>query len=261
MRENICFARGRWAEELMELCEELGIAHLLERSPSTLSGGERQRVALARALANEPRVLLLDEPLSKLDPDIKKRLWITLRRVHTQHRLTVVHVTHDFEEAFVLAERIMVLKDGQVLQVGEKQDILMHPASRDVAVFTGARNIFEGEVVRKSGDKLKVAWQGGVLTAPGFDYAVGEQVCFCIRPEHVMLIREGRELGRPVRENLLEGVITEDVDRGTAHTLLFEADCGVVMEIDMPKHAYERLGVRCLQRVKVSLKRSARQRV
>lgn len=103
VQENICFASGEWDNRLHALCEELGILHLLDQKPHTLSGGEAQRVALARALAINPKLLLLDEPLSSLDPITKKKLWLMLRRLHSEHELTIIHVTHDFEEAFVLA--------------------------------------------------------------------------------------------------------------------------------------------------------------
>jgi molybdate transport system ATP-binding protein/molybdate/tungstate transport system ATP-binding protein len=257
-KENICFSSRKWDSKLDALCSELGITHLLERKPLTLSGGEVQRVALARALATNPRLLLLDEPFSSLDPAIKSKLWLMLRRLHREHNLTILHVTHDFEEAFVLAERILMLKEGVVQQIGSKKDILMHPANREVAQFTGTKNIFEGKVVERSEEELRITWQGGVVSAPAFNYNVGEKVCFCIRPEHVMLIRPNRELGKPVKENLLHGVIVDDIDRGTAHTLLFEVDeCRALVEIDIPKHVHERLGVKSHRRARVSLKRNA----
>ncbi len=256
VKENICFACGEWNEELSALCEELEISHLLHRNPSTLSGGEVQRVALARALAIHPRLLLLDEPLSSLDINIKKKLWFMLRRIHREYKLNILHVTHDFEEAFVLSEKLMVLKNGRVMQIGDKKEILMHPACKEVADFTGAKNIFEGEVIRKD-NGLLISWQGGIISTMKYDYNVGDKVYFCIRPEHVMLIRPNRELGKPVRENLMDGEIVEDIDRGTAHTLVFKADSGVMIEIDLPKHAYERLGVRRHKRVRISLKKSA----
>lgn len=139
----------------------------------------------------------------------------------------------------------------------EIRDILMHPINKDVAHFTGTKNIFEGEVVKRSKEGLWISWQGGVVSAQAFDYDVGDRVCFCIRPEHVMLIRHNRMLRRPVKENLLNGVIVDDIDRGIAHTLVFEAEGGILLEIDIPKHVHERLEVKNDQKAKVSLKRNA----
>jgi ABC-type Fe3+/spermidine/putrescine transport system ATPase subunit len=135
----------------------LGIGHLLQRMPGTLSGGEAQRVALARALVVEPRLLLLDEPLSALDPERREALQRELGRIHRQLGTTTIHVTHNFEEAVALGDRIAVLKEdrvgdvrreGKIVQVGTPEEIFRRPSSEFVARFVGGRNLFRGKVVR-----------------------------------------------------------------------------------------------------------------
>ncbi|WP_022660985.1 ABC transporter ATP-binding protein [Paucidesulfovibrio longus] len=145
VRRNIAFGlrhhRGARPERVGELAELLGIAHLLPRSLHGLSGGERQRVALARALAVEPRVLLLDEPLSALDPNSRHGVKRMLKDLHRETGITFMMVTHDFDEALFLADRAAVIRGGRVVQQGAVQDIFHRPADAGVAEFVGMRNV------------------------------------------------------------------------------------------------------------------------
>lgn len=120
-----------------ETAAALGLSGLLDRLPEQLSGGERQRVALGRALIARPRILLLDEPLSDLDPALRTQLRGELRRLGTQHRLTVIHVTHDQREALSLGDRVAVLRTGVLQQVGTPEDVYQHPVNTFVARFIG----------------------------------------------------------------------------------------------------------------------------
>jgi len=121
-----------------EIAELLNISHLLSRYPSTLSGGESQRVALARALVVNPKVLLLDEPLSALDPLTRENTRKLIKCVVTQLKTTTIHVTHDFEDVRVLANKVAVIKNGKVLQVGTPEEILLNPANEAVAELVRA---------------------------------------------------------------------------------------------------------------------------
>jgi len=117
------------------LADMLNIGHLLERFPGTLSGGEQQRVSLARALIMKPKILLMDEPLSAVDPSTRRMLCKLLKEVHKKYQCTVVHVTHDFNEASLLADRIGVILDGEVRQIGTPGKIFGRPQNHDVATF------------------------------------------------------------------------------------------------------------------------------
>jgi thiamine transport system ATP-binding protein len=136
---------GRGAAEIdtrvEELLELVGLAGMEHRAVATLSGGERQRVALARALAPQPRVLLLDEPLASLDGPLRERLLDDLERMFDALRLTVLHVTHDVGEAFALADRVGVMREGRIVQVADPERLWAHPADTWVAQFLGLRNV------------------------------------------------------------------------------------------------------------------------
>jgi spermidine/putrescine transport system ATP-binding protein len=128
-----------------------------ERRPSQLSGGQQQRVALARALVNEPAVLLLDEPLGALDLKLRKQMQLELMRIQREVGVTFIYVTHDQEEALVMSDRIAVMSQGKVEQIGFPEDIYERPATRFVAGFIGTSNIVEAEVIGRVGKFLEVA--------------------------------------------------------------------------------------------------------
>ncbi|NOR17950.1 ATP-binding cassette domain-containing protein, partial [candidate division WOR-3 bacterium] len=134
-----------------EIADLLGVSHLLNRYPGTLSGGEQQRIAIARAVVTEPKVLLLDEPLSALDTRTTERLREELGRIHRLTGTTTIHVTHSFEEAFSLGDRIAVMGDGQIIQVGAPNDVFRKPNSGFIADFVGVENLFRGKSVVHDG--------------------------------------------------------------------------------------------------------------
>ena len=156
VRKNIVFglpsrsaaARVQGRQAVDEMAAMLGIGDLLERHPETLSGGEQQRAALARALVRRPRVLLLDEPLSALDPESRMRTQELLREVHAELRPTIVHVTHHFDEAVALADRLAILIGGRLRQLGAPREVLRHPQDPEVARFLGIPNILPVTVER-----------------------------------------------------------------------------------------------------------------
>jgi ABC-type Fe3+/spermidine/putrescine transport system ATPase subunit len=156
VRDNILFGlrlRKKTSQELSEALQWLdgllNISHLFKRKPVTLSGGEKQKVALARALSTRPNVLLLDEPLSALDPESREAVQEELRKLHLTLKNTVIHVTHDFEEAMALGTRVAVIGDGRLRQVGTPEEVFQHPNSEFVARFVMARNILEGTAVKR----------------------------------------------------------------------------------------------------------------
>lgn len=159
VKENIRFA-GRYkhiedAESLFEdLVGFLGLEKLLDRRIDNLSGGEKQRIAIARAIYARPKILLLDEPLSAIDPTFRNAIMKFLKEIHRRYRLTILHVTHNFREASYLADRIAIVMDGRVQQVGSANDVLSSPRSLKVAEFLGFKNIFSASMLGGDAHKL-----------------------------------------------------------------------------------------------------------
>lgn len=154
VRKNISFSlqvkrkkKEIIAQQVSHYAGLLQIDHLLDRYPDNLSGGEKQRVALARALAMNPQLLLLDEPFASVDSNLKRRLIEVLKNLHKQFNLTVIHVTHDINEALYLANKIAIIQDGAIVQFGPKDSVFKNPANTFVADFLGYKNIFKGVIV------------------------------------------------------------------------------------------------------------------
>jgi len=216
VRDNISFGlmwrkKGRREIEkaIDQVIELLGIKGLLGRRPLSLSGGETQKIALARAVALKPDLLLLDEPLSAVDPDTKEDYGRQIKEMHNRLRLTTIHISHDFEEAIALGDRIAVLMEGRILQIGTPDEIFRHPKSELVARFVRTRNIFEGEV-QDSSEGQSVFCVGeaklAVVTAlRGRRHA-------SIRPEDILISREPLHSSAP---NSFSGTITRIADRGS----------------------------------------------
>jgi molybdate transport system ATP-binding protein len=187
VRANVAFG-GR--DRVDELLERFGIAGLAGARPGAISGGERQRVALARALARDPGVLLLDEPLSALDAHTRRRVRGELRDVLGELGLPTLIVTHDFEDATSLADRVGVLVDGRLLQVGSPSELVAAPADAFVAGFTGA-NLLRGVASASSNGLTEVALDAG-FTAYSVDEARG-RVALAVYPWEVSVAREAAD--------------------------------------------------------------------
>ena len=159
VRENILFAqRYKTIEDAETLLEDLvlflGLENLMDRGIEHLSGGEKQRVAIARAIFARPKILLLDEPLSAIDPTFRNAIMKFLKDIHRRYGLTTLHVTHNFREASYLADRIAIVMDGKVQQVGSANEVLSHPSSLKVAEFLGFKNIFPASLLGEDSEKL-----------------------------------------------------------------------------------------------------------
>jgi len=174
-----------------EIADRLEISHLLRRRPATLSGGEAQRVALARALAVEPKLLLLDEPLSAVDPNVRWELRGYLRSINEEFGVTVLHVTHDFVEAISLADRVAVMDKGTVMQIGEAEEVFYKPVNEFVARFTRSQNVFKGTARARSPGLSEVRVGSLSFIACG-DYE-GE-VILTFRPESVIVSKARLQL-------------------------------------------------------------------
>jgi thiamine transport system ATP-binding protein len=176
---------------IADLLELVGLEGFEDRDPTELSGGQQQRVALARALAPGPELLLLDEPMSALDARLRERLRRDVREIQQELGVTTVYVTHDQAEALAVSDRVAVLSEGHVEQVGRPQELYRRPASRFVAEFLGENNVFDAQVVGTTRgnsttagetEGLTVRVQGCDFVLPRVENASDERLTFCVRP-------------------------------------------------------------------------------
>jgi ABC-type Fe3+/spermidine/putrescine transport system ATPase subunit len=161
------------------------LAPLAQRYPGELSGGQQQRVALARAIVIEPALLLLDEPLGALDKSLRQSMQVELRGLQRRLRITTVMVTHDQDEALTMADRIVIMRDGQIEQVGPPEEVYQHPLSRFTASFLGASNFFRGRVTRTESGTLEVTIPDGPTLSMRTSREVGGEVSVALRPEAI----------------------------------------------------------------------------
>jgi putative spermidine/putrescine transport system ATP-binding protein len=206
--ENIAFGLrvARWPEprireRVEEMVELTKLTGLERRYANQLSGGQQQRVALARALARRPEVLLLDEPLSALDAKIRLRLRAELRKIQQDLGITTVYVTHDQEEALSIADRIAVMRDGRIEQVGAPEEIYATPRTDFVADFIGITNLLACRVISAADGVLE--WEGEKLRARLNGVSAGQTVTLSVRPEKLTLSAAGAD----TTLNRLEGVV------------------------------------------------------
>jgi len=189
VRRNIAFGlvtqRRPRAEIAQRVDEALALVRLEtqgDKLPGQLSGGQQQRVAIARAIVVEPPLVLMDEPLSNLDAKLRLEMRAEIRRIHTMLGCSTIYVTHDQEEALSLADRILVMIDGQPRQIGTPEDLYARPSSADVAEFMGYRNLFRSRVEEVTGDSAAV-WMGGTRLLGTPMNAVGNVAMVAIRPD------------------------------------------------------------------------------
>jgi ABC-type Fe3+/spermidine/putrescine transport system ATPase subunit len=196
--QNIAFGPdvAEWPHERVvarveELADLLDIRHLLMRRVNEISGGEAQRVALARALAKKPGLLLLDEPLSALDPQLRERLQTEIRRIQKKLGITTIYVTHSQDEAFAISDRVAVIQDGRVVQVGTPEEIYDCPANEFVARFLGSGNVLEG-TIRESTDGGTFIDVQGIELPTRTTMKVGETIKLSIKPEDISISNEDK---------------------------------------------------------------------
>ena len=259
--QNVAFGlrdrpRAERLARAAEVMERLGLAGLEHRRPGELSGGQRQRVALGRALAIDPPLLLLDEPLSALDAPLRRSLRDELRAILRGWGTAAVLVTHDFTEAYQLADRIVIYQGGRVIQSAPRAELLWQPASEAVARIMGLRNVLHGRVVKAMPDRIQISWRGLMLEAvnsPTRSYLPppDSPIAFFIRPEFVRLIRKDR--GAPDvahHMNLMRGRIVGESDFGTVWSLRLRLDApgspsqgDFDLEVEVPRLVYEILEI------------------
>ena len=179
-------------ERVLEMLEMVQLAGFEKRYPSQLSGGQKQRVAIARALINRPKVLLLDEPLGALDLKLRKQMQLELKRLQKKLNITFIYVTHDQEEALTMSDRIAIMHDGVMDQIGSPSEIYERPATKFVATFIGETNVFDGTIRSIEKGRAVVSIENGEITSSGSveegvekntGFAVNEFVTVSVRPE------------------------------------------------------------------------------
>ena len=185
-----------------------------KRMPAQMSGGQKQRVAIARALINNPKVLLLDEPLGALDLKLRKQMQLELKQLQQQLGITFVYVTHDQEEALTMSDRIAVMHKGILEQIGSPKEIYERPTSKFVAKFIGESNIFQGWITGKDGNDISVTMEGGTAKVYGEGFENDEMVYISVRPERMKYSREkidGFSIYGEVKEHIYVGSIIKTI--------------------------------------------------
>lgn len=184
--------RAEREAEVAETLEKVGLAGMETRKPGQLSGGQRQRVALARAIIAKPRLLLLDEPLSALDRNLRQQMQIELKTLQDKLGIAFIFVTHDQEEALTMSDRIVVMRAGAIEQIGPPRDIYRHPRNRFVAEFIGETNLFLVTVDRIDGDTALTRTADGVeLVLPAVGRQPGERLTAILRPADFTIAAQG----------------------------------------------------------------------
>lgn len=241
VKKNIEFGmrmkKIRDPKRVLETARDLKITHLLDRNPLTLSGGEQQRVALARALVTDPKILLLDEPLSALDPRTQENARELLLVLHKKNNLTVLHITHDQTEARIMADRIAIVMDGKLVQVGTPEDIFEKPVDSQVASFVGFENVLKGRVISADRGLLRIDTGGAVIDASG-DMGAGDQVYAFLRPENIALSKTSTQSS--IR-NSLQGRVTEIWILGAL--VRVKVDCGVILNALITRQSAEEMEI------------------
>jgi molybdate transport system ATP-binding protein len=250
--------RGRRAIELLTLVNLQGLE---DRRPAELSGGQQQRVAVARALAREPKVLLLDEPFSAVDRVTRGRLYEELAAIRARLAMPIVLVTHDLDEALMLADTMSLLQRGRILQHGKPLDVLQRPASVEAARLVGQRNIFPARVLEHVGDPASTVldWRGRRLEAVHQPrWPPGAEVAWLIPASKVVLHRRDRP-SRGEAENPVTGSIVRYLVLGDTTISTIKLDGGETrtLSLQVPTHVAERNRLAAGEQVALSLLASA----
>jgi iron(III) transport system ATP-binding protein len=217
------FDRDTIAKKLKAILETTKLEILAQRYPGELSGGQQQRVALARALVVEPETLLLDEPLSNLDANLREEMRFEIRRLHDEYRYTTVYVTHDQSEAMTTADLIAVMNAGRIDQLGTPEDIYERPQSEFVARFIGSSNVIKG-IAR---DENHVAFSGATLQVVGAKLQTGQNAVVAIRQHDIQLSADAPT----TPENAVKATVTRQVFLGANRDYMVETSDGTVLRI------------------------------
>jgi len=236
------------AEKVAEYADKVSISHLVNRNPSTLSGGELQRVALARILAMEPDCLLLDEPLSSLDVQLKEGLRALLRKLNREG-LTIIHITHDFEETISLAKRLAVIHNGTIIQQGTPKEVFQDPGNEFVAKMTGIKNFFNARILQKSTSGISTAVINDDIKIKLFSEKENCNGNVLIRRRNIFISSTKPDF---IEENNFDGIITEIIPQRTGIEVV--VDTGIKFTVKISEMPFNELKLIIGQKVWISFK-------
>ncbi|MDD5773684.1 MAG: ATP-binding cassette domain-containing protein [bacterium] len=245
-----------------DLVSVLNIKNIIGRDDvRTLSLGEQQRVALARALMVKPEILFLDEPFASVDEYQKRILQLKLKEINRLFKITIFHVTHDREEAFMLGDRLAIMIDGKIRQIGARDDIYYHPTCIEVARFMLNQNIFSGKILEVTGEEANIEIKKGLILKAlnrSKKFNAGDQVYCGIRPEEIAVIRPDRPLKPMLQDNLVKGEISEIFEKGGNHILILKLlDKDPDIEVVIPNCAYRDMETAVGKIISVCLKKNS----
>lgn len=233
-------------EKLENLLVDLSIKDLEQRSIKNLSGGERQRVALARTLMTEPEILLLDEPLSALDSHTKTKVQDQLKKIHKNYQMTTLHVTHDFNEAIHLADRIAIINNGEILQIGKPDKVFQKPKDAFIASFLGSKNLFNGKVIHEDTILTNSGLKISALVKPNHD------VNFMISSDNIILSLEKIESSA---KNSFKGRVTK-INKKVSMVEV-TVDIGVNLVVYVTYSSFNKMAIENNKEVYVTFKATA----
>ena len=208
-------------QKVMKMLKLIGLEGYEDKNTTLLSGGQQQRVAIARALVNEPKVLLLDEPLAALDLKLRKEMQYELKRIQQEVGITFIFVTHDQEEALTMSDKIVVMKNGEILQIGTPQEIYNEPANRYVANFIGESNIISGPML----EDYKVRFDDITFDCVDFGFKENEKVDVVIRPEDIDIV--------DVKDGKMTGEVLSVLFKGVHYEIIVETVPGTSVTVNM----------------------------
>lgn len=218
-------------EKVTKMLELVQLQGFENRTPGQLSGGQKQRIAIARALINNPKVILLDEPLGALDLKLRKQMQVELKHLQKQLKITFIYVTHDQEEALTMSDRIAVMNKGIVEQIGIPVEIYERPQTKFVADFIGETNLFEGEISKVDGKSAYLDLGVREIEVKNDGLQIGEKVYLTIRPERIHILADGNQTGDSIK---LKGRFKERIYVGSVSKMVVLLDNGKEVIINEP---------------------------
>ena len=208
-------------QKVQRMLKLVNLEDYAKRNVTELSGGQQQRIAIARALVNEPMVLLLDEPLGALDLKLRKEMQHELKKIQQEVGITFIYVTHDQEEALTMSDKIVVMKDGEIQQIGSPTDIYNEPTNEFVAKFIGESNIIDGVML----DDYRVMFEDKIFDCVDFGFDKNEKIDVVIRPEDLDIV--------PRKDGKLKGIVRSVLFKGVHYETIIETKVGTSITVQM----------------------------